>query len=128
MFSPITPILSAATPGEDVGRVLARVEAINTVLAVLMRMTGSSAAAELHGLDRQADLSAALADMEDQRLTVLTRELDAIAAALQAGFTAMERARARGHAAHAAARLLTTECREAFAATLAEASARGLSA
>lgn len=123
MFSPVTPILPTDAPDDAVGAVLTRVEAIRIVLAALARMAGRSAAPDLHALSRHADLSAALADMDRQHTAHIMRELDAIAAALQAGFVAVEKARARGHAALAATGFLYAECRDAFASTLAAATA-----
>lgn len=45
--------------------------------------------------------------------------MDAISAALQAGYAALESARKRGHSAFAAASMLTRESAEAFASVLA---------
>lgn len=128
MFSPITPILSATTPDEAAGFVLERVAAIQTVLAAMARIAGARSVPDLHALSSHADLSAALGDMNNRQIAQINRELDAIAAALHAGFVAIENARKRGHAAQAAARMLHAECREAFANTLAAAEAHGLSA
>lgn len=121
MFSPVAPILSAASSDEASAHVLVQVEAIHTVLTVLARMADVAATPDLEGLARQAELSAALADLDPKRVASMTQDLDAIAAALQAGFFAIEKARLRGHPARAAAGLLHAETREAFAATLAAA-------
>lgn len=121
MFSPISPILPAATVDDTTGEVLARVDAISVVLAALARMAGLAAVADHHGLSRDAELSAALAVTDKQRVARIMLELDGIAAALQAGFVALEKARMRGHQAAAATRLLHAEATDAFAATLAAA-------
>ncbi|WP_017672475.1 hypothetical protein [Blastomonas sp. AAP53] len=121
MFSPITPILPAATVDDTTGEVLARVDAIGVVLAALARMAGAAAATGHNGLSRDAELCAALAVMDKQRVARMMVELDGIAAALQAGFVALEKARVRGHQAAAATRLLHAEATDAFAATLAAA-------
>ncbi len=128
MFSPVTPILSADASDETTAHVLARVEAIHIVLAALARIAGVYAGPDLHGLARQAELAAALLDMSPKHLIHIIRELDAIAAALQAGFVAIEKARSKGHAARPAARLLHAEAREAFAAILAAATGSPASA
>ena len=120
MFSPVAPILSAASFDETSAHVLVQVEAIHTVLSVLARMAGLAGAPDRQGLARQAELSAVLADLNPKLLACMTRELDAIAAALQAGFVAIEKARSRGHVAQAAARLLHAEAHQAFVATLAK--------
>lgn len=121
MFSPVAPILSASSSDGASAHVLLQVEAIHTVLTVLARMANVVAAPDLEGLSRQAELSAALADLDPKRVASMTQDLDAIAAALQAGFIAIEKARLQGHPARAAAGLLYAETREAFAATLAAA-------
>lgn len=124
MFSPVTPILSAGTSDEAAALVLARVQAIQTVLSALARMAGEAAAPDLQGLGQRAELAAAITDLDPMRLAHVANELDATAAALQAGFLAIEKARSQGHSAQAAARLLHAEARDAFGVTLAAARLR----
>lgn len=124
MFSPVTPILSAGTSDEAAALVLVRVQAIQTVLSALARMAGDAAGPDLQGLGQRAELAAAITDLDPTRLAHVANELDATAAALQAGFLAIEKARSQGHSAQAAALLLHAETRDAFGVTLATARVR----
>ncbi len=123
MFAPLTPIQPDSRAEAAVDSLLARVDAIQTVLHVLGRLAGHSGGPALESLNQRAMLSARLAERETTRLAYIVAELDAVSAALQSGFAALDRARKAGHPAVAAASLLYREASQDFAAILAAAGA-----
>ncbi len=118
MFAPLLPIQSDSRASAAIDSLLARIDAIGTVLAVLARWSGPPAADPVSGLSERAALAAWLTQAEPGITFRLATELDAICAALQSGLAALEQARGRGHRAEAAAALLYRESREAFADVL----------
>jgi hypothetical protein len=118
MFAPLLPIQSDSRASAAIDSLLARIDAIGTVLAVLARWSGRPAADPVSGLSERAALAAWLTQAEPGITARLATELDAICAALQSGLAALEQARGRGHRAEAAAALLYRESREAFADVL----------
>ncbi len=118
MFAPLLPIQSDSRASAAIDSLLARIDAIGTVLAVLARWSGRSVAEPVSGLSERAALAAWLTQAEPGITARLATELDAICAALQSGLAALEQARGRGHRAEAAAALLYRESREAFADVL----------
>ncbi len=123
MFAPLTPIQPDSRAEAAVDSLLARVDAIQTVLHVLGRLAGHSGGPALESLNQRAVLSARLAERETARLAYIVAELDAVSAALQSGFAALDRARKAGHPAVAAASFLYREASQDFAAILAAAGA-----
>ncbi|MBY0619560.1 hypothetical protein [Sphingomonas ursincola] len=118
MFAPLLPIQSDSRASAAIDSLLARIDAIGTVLAVLARWSGRPAADPVSGLSERATLAAWLTQVEPEITARMVTELDAICAALQSGLAALEQARGRGHRAEAAAALLYRESREAFADVL----------
>ena len=115
MFSPLAPIQSDSRSQAAIDSLLARVDAIHTVLAVLDRQSGTGGNKAAPTLATRA----ALAALDATTIERMAVEMDAISAALQAGYAALESARKRGHSAFAAAAMLTRESAEAFASVLA---------
>lgn len=124
MFAPLAPIQPDARRDSAVDSLLARVDAIQTVLTILGRMAGRAPVAALSDLDDRANLAVQLAEQEAGKLAYLATELDAVAAALQAGFAAIESARKQGRRGEAAAAFLQREANSAFAAIIAMAAGR----
>ncbi|MAF61301.1 MULTISPECIES: hypothetical protein [Pseudomonadota] len=118
MFAPLLPIQSDSRASATIDSLLARIDAIGTVLAILARWSGRSAAEPVSGLSERAALAAWLTQAEPMVTARMATELDAACAALQAGLAALEQARGRGHRAEAAAALLYRESRQAFADVL----------
>lgn len=115
MFSPIAPIQSDSRSQTAIELLLARVDAISTVLAVLNQQACRSTVNAVPTLATRATLS----ELDSATIDRMVVEMDAISAALQAGHAALESARKRGHSAFAATALLTLESAEAFASLLA---------
>lgn len=118
MFAPLAPIRSDSQSAAAIDSVLARIDAIGTVLHGLGHMAGQPSVAASGSLDQCALLSARLAERDADAMAHIACELDAIAASLQAGFAALDRARKGGHRAVAAAAFLHREANEHLAATL----------
>lgn len=118
MFVPIAPIQSDSRFDVEVDSILARVDALATVLHALGRMAGAAGSLPVQSLNQRANLSARLAGRDPLAVAHLACELDAVAAALQAGFAALDRARNRGQRANAAAALLHREAGESLSAIL----------
>lgn len=120
MFAPLAPIRSDSQSAAAVDSVLARIDAIGTVLYGLGHMAGQPSVAPSGSLNQRALLSARLAERDVDAIAHIACELDAIAASLQSGFAALDRARKGGHPALAAAAFLHREASEHLADTLSD--------
>lgn len=116
MFSPLAPILPADTRQDaDAGALLARFDAVQTVLAATALLAGHAPGpASYQDLALRADLSGVIGLVPTSRLRALNRELNSLGLALHAGLVALETARASGRRNRAAAVLLHGECARAF--------------
>lgn len=114
MFSPLAPIQSDSRSQAAIDSLLARIDAIDTVLAVLNHQVGTGG----HNVAPTLATRAALAELDLATIERMAVEMDAVSAVLQAGYTALQSARKRGHWAHVAAAMLMRESAEAFAAAL----------
>lgn len=121
MFASLAPIEPDSRADAAIDSILARIDAIATVLHVLGRMADRSGAAASDNLEQRARLSARLAACDAAALARMTAELDAVSAVLQSGFAALDQARRKGQPAPAAIALLYREASEDLAAILASA-------
>lgn len=115
MFSPLAPIQSDSHAQAMIESLVARVDAIHAVLAVLNKQAGIDGTHVAPTLAARA----ALAEMDLATAQRISMEMDAISATLEAGYAALQSARKRGRSAHAATAMLTRESLEAFASALA---------
>ncbi len=118
MFASLAPIEPDSRAEAASDSILARVDAIATVLDMLGRWTGRSGTTLSVSLDQRASFSARLAASDAIGKARLAIELDAVSAALQTGFAALDQARRKGHRAAAAAALLHREATEGLTAIL----------
>ena len=121
MFAPLHPIQPDSRSQVAADSLLARVDAIQTVLAVLERLAPAKRDLPAHGLAERAALAAWLTESSAETGARFECELDALVAGLQTGFAALDQARRRGHPSLAAARLLHRETQQALAELLASA-------
>lgn len=94
----------------DVQAVLARIEALAVVLAALARLSGAKNSPAFDALALRAELAAVLATQSWLAVGVAARDLDTLGIALQAGWRALDKARAAARMNRAAAALLHDEC------------------
>ncbi|ESZ85974.1 MAG: hypothetical protein Q27BB25_16585 [Blastomonas sp. CACIA14H2] len=128
MFASLRPLQSDSRDHGAIDSLLAQVEAIGMALTVLGRLAGTNTSHQAAGLGERAALAARLAELDARGTTFLETEFDALSAALQAGFSALERARRLGHPARAAAALLHRECCDSLTALLAQRGQAGTGA
>lgn len=121
MFAPLLPIQPDSRDCAAIDSLLAQVDAIGTVIAVLGRWAGCDATGSVPGLGERAALAAWLAEADGRAIAHFAAELGAIGASLQAGFAAIERARRQGKRAVAAAAMLQRESCESLAQVLRRA-------
>lgn len=121
MFAPLLPIQPDSRDNAAVDSLLAQVDAIGTVIAVLGRWAGCDSSGSVPGLGERAALAAWLTEADGCATAHVAAELGAIGASLQAGFAAIERARRQGKGASAAAALLQRESCESLAQVLRRA-------
>lgn len=121
MFAPLLPIQSDSRDSATVDSLLAQVDAIGTVIAVLGRWAGRDSTVAVPGLSERAALAAWLTEADGAATAHVAAELGAIGAGLQAGFAAIERARRQGKRAAAVAALLQRESCESLAQVLRRA-------
>lgn len=122
MFAPLLPIQPDSHDSAAVDSLLAQVDAIGTVIAVLGRWAGPDPAGTVPDLGESAALAAWLTEADGSAIAHVAAELGAIGAGLQAGFAAIERAQRQGKRAVAAAALLQRESRESLAQVMRRAS------
>lgn len=120
MFSPLTPILAAdGFSNADTQDVLARIEALAVVLAIVARLAGKARRPAFDALSLRAELSARLAVVPPAETETAARDLATLGCVMQAGLLALEKARAAARLNRAAAALLLEESLSSYHRILA---------